>query len=193
MVTRNYLLGVALIGLGLVALAAPARADFIVDGINVNTTGAVSGSIPSSGQTNDVFGITAPAADPFDWVYFGANLETVAAGQVRFDYVGAEAGYTNRMVLDGSVVYTHAGNGSPETFGKTAFSTAYAAGATVNFGFWVDGKSSGTLDVANGSNPVNDSSGMVNFAVAYLASDYTPTAGYFDGVTLQAGLVCAPG
>ena len=99
----------------------------------------------------------------------------------------------NRLALDGTVVFTHNTNSSPETFGKTAVSIDYSAGDTIDFAFLVNGNTNtASPDVANGSNGDNSVANQPNFFVVYLSSDLTLGAdSMFNGTTLKAGLYVA--
>lgn len=166
----------------LLALAIPSTAladTFTVDNITVNYTNNATnlGDIPGDAD-NNILGLDEDDAIP---AYYGTYLTTAGSAStpmyITVEYIGKEAGWTNKLLVNG---------------GTLAFSTATASlGNTVGWAQTTSGRidfqlvtNKGTENAADddtvdntvsGDNP-NDVAGTANganFAVVYLASDWT--------------------
>jgi hypothetical protein len=175
-VTKIRLFGFGLcVAVGLCASAQVARADTIVDGINV--VGGTAGSIPSGSTTNDIFG-TATG-------WYGATLELAWDEAVTYTYIGADASYTNKFYVDGAARFTHSGS----SFGDTYTSTAAGVGDVLDFEFEYNVGGTPTGFVVNGSNPDDSGGGSnQNFFVVHLTSAIYSA---YLGQWLEAGLYLA--
>jgi hypothetical protein len=147
----------------LAALAAAVFAGTLV-AAPITIVGGSAGSVPNSGSINNaetiVFGGSIPAG------YFGAQID-FDGQDLLIEYFGAEAGYTNNFIFDGSTLYTHVGGtgGAAGSFtgaplDSDLFAGSFSGPAPFSFsGSWGS--------VANGSNPDwNSNPNVPNFFVA---------------------------
>lgn len=122
----------------------------------LSIVGGTSGTIPGGTATNEAL---APLGFPNPLAgYYGSAIHLVGNSTLKFERLGAEAGYTNKFIYTSTnpdLTLTDAGGGSffdPD--GIDSFTVSSVLEGLLGFKFKTSG---GNLTVANGSNPDNTS------------------------------------
>jgi len=131
------------------ALAAPSNAG--------------PGVIPGGSATNEFIGDLS--LGPTIGGYYGANLYLVGGPvDIQVDWYGGEAGYQNEFWWDGVQRFVHPGGDTTGSAVDGTFTVTNVSTGLLPFHFFVP---TGSLTVANGSNPDNSGLGPNFFSTFY--------------------------
>jgi hypothetical protein len=137
-----------------------AQAAFIIDTSHVGPT---AGSSTPIAANNDLAPLLAANGFGAANYFIGGRLGTDVAGRVSFEYLGNEAGYTNRFFADGGELFSTAGR--PDSILDPVSSTYVSrigGGELLDFAFCTDGERRTAVDsgcIANAANSFWLSSG----------------------------------
>ena len=154
-------------------------------GSTISITGGTAGTIPAGGPTpNDFIGPLFPG--PSIGGFYGAELDITAppGSQLRLDFFGAEAGFSNDFSLGITQLFSHIGNTSQiaanlnspfGTFGSTILGLGLLA-----FHFDVNTHAG---SVSDGANPDNSGHNL-------LSPNFFLTCNPFSGAPGAGGRTC---
>lgn len=124
------------------------------------------GKLPGTATTNPVGG------------WYGSQIYFSGGSEIRVEYYGGEAGWTNAFVWDATTLVTRTGGGD-NTSGtpRSSWTESGVSAGLLPFSFTIN---SGPAVVANGTNP--DNSGVAaNFFVTFGPLTYTSPGGALGG------------
>lgn len=140
----------------------------LVMALATSASALTAATIPSDGSTNDFIGTIVAPVGPIGG-YFGGQLYLWGGpANIKIDYYGAEAGYTNAFSFQGSTLFNHPGGGFENRTASPLSTTVNSVSSgLLNFSFLYNIGQPGAGSVVNGANPDNSIFNQPNFFVSF--------------------------